>query len=112
MRDLVERDIQIYSISTLGRLPTGPRGMPNPEVRRGVDFMQELAEKAGGMSVTAGDTPDAGAAARRIAAAMRNRYVIGYRAPDGDSPDKWHAISVKVDRAKVNVYSRTGYRQH
>jgi VWFA-related protein len=86
--------------------------MPNAEATRGVDFMHDLAERTGGVSVTAEDTPDPAAAARRIATAMRNRYVIGYRPPDGGSPDKWHAISVKVDRTRVNVYSRTGYRQH
>jgi Ca-activated chloride channel homolog len=75
-----------------------------------VNFMSELSEKTGGLSVSVQDVRRPGDATLRIAAALRNRYVIGYRRSDGNVSEKWHTIRVKIARKKTQVYARSGYR--
>jgi VWFA-related protein len=109
LRFLVESDIQVYSIAVEG-VESVAKGVPLAESKRGIAFMSDLAERTGGLSVSVRDNQNPAAAAHRISAALRNRYVVGYRTPDADASGKWHAIRVKVDQSKVNVYARSGYR--
>jgi len=109
MRFLVESDIQVYTISIQGTQPVRTM-VEQSTVRNGLIFLTDLAERTGGLNVSVNDTQNPTGALHRISAALRNRYVIGYRPPDGDTSDKWHTILVKVDRSKANVYARSGYR--
>jgi Ca-activated chloride channel homolog len=111
MRMLVETDIQVYSIVVQDPRPT-PKTVGFPaylQRQSAVSFMSELSEKTGGISVFE-DERRPGDATLRIAAALRNRYVIGYRRPNGNVPEKWHTIRVKIARKKTQVYARSGYR--
>jgi VWFA-related protein len=109
MRTLVESDVRVYTVAIAGT-PTLTKGTGWAEVQRGYAFMQDLAEKSGGLSVRLQEYGNPATAAIRLANALRNQYVIGYRSPDNDQSGKWHRIQVKVDRANTNVYARSGYQ--
>jgi Ca-activated chloride channel family protein len=108
MREVMEADTQIYTIA-LNNPPVGMKGLAMAESQRGLAFMDDLAEKSGGVSVRLRSHEDPSAAAARISAAIRNQYVIGYQSPDEGRSDQWHRIQVKVN-LKANVYARTGYQ--
>jgi Ca-activated chloride channel family protein len=109
MRLAVESDTQIYTIAF-----DGPRvnvkGAMLAEIQRGLAFMEDLAQKTGGLSVRLRDFENPAGAAARISNAIRHQYVIGYHSPDTSRSEKWHRIQVKVNLSKVNVYARSGYQ--
>lgn len=109
LREVEERDTQIYSIA-LNNPPVGMKGLAMAENQRGLAFMDDLAEKSGGLSVHLRSHEDPSAAAARISAVIRNQYVIGYQTPDEGRSDQWHRIQVKVNLQKANVYARSGYQ--
>ena len=109
MRTLVESDTQVYTIALAGTR-SNVKGIGQAEIMRGLAFMEDLAAQSGGMSVRLGAFENPSTAATRLASALRNQYVIGYRTPDGDQSWKWHRIQVKVNRSKTNVYARSGYQ--
>lgn len=112
MQMLVEADIQVYTVVLQDARPT-PKTvgfLPYLQYQSAVNFMCELSEKTGGLSVSVQDVGRPGDATLRIAAALRNRYVIGYRRPEGNAPEKWHSIRVKIVNKKARVYARSGYR--
>jgi len=109
MRTLMESDTQVYTIAVAGTR-RGVKGIEWAEIQRGLAFMDDIAAKSGGVSVRLGEQENPAAAATRLASALRNQYVIGYRNPDGDQSGKWHRVQVKVNRSKVNVYARSGYQ--
>jgi hypothetical protein len=109
MNIAVESDTQVYTMAIAGSRP-GVKGAELAEIQRGLQFMQDLAKQTGGMNVRLGDYENAPAAATRLAGALRNQYVIGYRNPDKNQSGKWHRIQVKVNLSKANVYARSGYQ--
>jgi Ca-activated chloride channel family protein len=109
MREVVESDTQIYTIA-LNNPPVGIKGAALAESQRGLAFMDDLAEKSGGVSVHLRSREDPSAAASRISAAIRNQYVIGYQSPDDGRSEQWHRIQVKVNLQRANVYARSGYQ--
>ena len=109
MREVVEGDTQIYTIA-LNNPPVGIKGAALAESQRGLAFMDDLAEKSGGVSVRLRSHEDPSVAASRISAAIRNQYVIGYQSPDDGRSEQWHRIQVKVNLQKANVYARSGYQ--
>jgi Ca-activated chloride channel family protein len=109
MSEVEESDTQIYTIA-LADSAAGAKGLPGAEARGGLAFMQDLAEKSGGMSVRLGASVDPVAAADRISAAMRNQYVLGYQSPDRDPSERRHRIQVKVNLREASVHARTGYQ--
>jgi Ca-activated chloride channel family protein len=109
LREVVESDTQVYTIA-LNNPASGLKGLAMAEVQRGLGFMYDLAEKSGGLSVLLRGHQDPSAAAARISAAIRNRYVIGYQSPDQGRSEQWHRIQVKVNLQKANVYARSGYQ--
>jgi Ca-activated chloride channel homolog len=112
MRMLVEADIQVYTVVIQDARPT-PKTvgfLAYLQYQNAVSFMTELSEKTGGLSASVQDVGRPGDATLRIAAALRNRYVIGYRRPEGNVPEKWHSIRVKIARKEAQVYARSGYR--
>jgi Ca-activated chloride channel family protein len=108
-RLVVESDVQIYSIA-VENPQSNLKAIQLLEARRGVTFLENLAEKTGGFCLRARDHEEASAAASKISVAIRNQYMIGFRAPDRDRSEKWHRIEVKTDRRRIRVYARSGYR--
>jgi Ca-activated chloride channel family protein len=109
LREVVESDTQIYTIA-LNNPRVEVKGLALAEAQRGLAFMDDLAEKSGGLSVLLRGHQDPSAAAARISAAIRNQYVIGYQSPDQGRSEQWHRIQVKVNLQKANVYARSGYQ--
>jgi VWFA-related protein len=77
--------------------------------RQGPLTLEELAEKTGGLHFHVRDANEGADAAEKIGRALRNEYVIGYRAPRSDSSGKWHRVRVKSNVPKIHVYARSGY---
>jgi Ca-activated chloride channel family protein len=109
MQFLVESDIQVYTIVIQGTRAVRTM-VERATVQKGLIVLNDLAERTGGLSVAVNDTQNPADALHRISEALRNRYVIGYRVPEGGTSDRWHTILIKVDRSKANVYARSGYR--
>ncbi|MBZ5617241.1 MAG: VWA domain-containing protein [Acidobacteriia bacterium] len=109
MRLAVESDTQVYTIA-IDRPRANVKGVMLAEIQRGLAFMDDLAEKTGGLSVRLGESANPSTAANRISSAIRNQYVIGYHSPDSGRSEKWHRIQVKVNLSRVNVYARSGYQ--
>lgn len=120
MRVALEADVQIYSIimntggsgSTDG-VPFRPSLAAKPidqaRQNQGSNFLEELSDKTGGLHFRAGSASEAEDAVKKAGQAIRNVYVIGYRAPDSDASGKWHRIRVKADVPHTNVSARSGY---
>lgn len=108
MRTLVESDTRVYTVAIAGNLGA-VKGIEWTEVLRGFAFMEELAARSGGVSVRLGAQENPSTAATKLASAIRNQYVVGYRSPDNDQSGKWHRILVKVDRIRARIYARSGY---
>ena len=109
MREVEEGDTQIYTIALVPS-GAGAKGLTGAEAMAGLAFMQDLAERSGGMSVRLGANENPAAAAARVSAAVRNQYVLGYRSPDSGRSERWHRIQIKVNLREARVYARTGYQ--
>jgi len=109
IRFIAESDVQIYSIA-MESSQMNLKAIQLIEARRGVTLLEELSERTGGLCLRVRDYQNPSLAASRISAAIRNQYVIGYRAPDTDGSERWHRIDVKTDRRKTKVYARSGYQ--
>jgi len=102
-----EADVQIY---TIGMTPStaNKKAIELAEERSGLAFLEHLAERSGGLSFTLASYENPVPVAGKIGRAIRDQYVIGYRAPE-DGTGKWHAIQVKVDVPQLHVSTRNGY---
>jgi Ca-activated chloride channel family protein len=109
LREVVESDTQIYTIA-LNNPGVEVKGLALAEVQKGLEFMDDLAERSGGLSVRLRGYQDPSSAAARISAAIRNQYVLGYQSPDQGRSEQWHRIQVKVNLQRANVYARSGYQ--
>jgi Ca-activated chloride channel family protein len=120
LRAAIEADVQIYTII----LNTGAGGQstgvpyrsimvakPIDQARQRQEslLLDELAEKTGGLHCHVRNPADAMDAAVEVGRAIRNTYVITYRAPDSDMSGKWRRIAVKVHAPDVSVHARAGY---
>jgi Ca-activated chloride channel family protein len=109
-----ESDAQIYTIAVVTAV--NPVQPPKPivmtEAKRGLLFLEDLAEKSGGISFAVSGKTDIAKAATSIGQALRNQYVIGYAPPPhGDAGSgKRHKIAVKVAGSGLRAYARAGYR--
>lgn len=105
----MEADLQIYTISVFN-----PSSNNKPsqmiENQHGLQFMQELADRTGGLQIMVRAGEDMQEAAQRVGAALRNRYSIGYIPATGDRSGQWRKVQVKVARAGLKAHARTGYR--
>lgn len=117
MRLALEADVQVYTILVDGlpnsSVPFVPSMVAKPwqqaAQRQGPQMLEELAEKTGGLHFHVRDANEGADAAEKIGQALRNEYVIGYRAPQSDSSGKWHRVRVKSTVPKTRVYARSGY---
>jgi Ca-activated chloride channel homolog len=108
IRLAVEADVQMYTIA-IDAVPHEKKAIQQLEARRGLNYLDELAERTGGVHFVTQNRQEVSAAAERIGRAIRNQYVIGYRPQNQDATGKWHRVQVKLDRDQVQVYARTGY---
>jgi Ca-activated chloride channel family protein len=108
MRLAEEADVQIY---TIGVIPVPPARKPielGPE-RAGLAFLARLADRTGGLDFTLASYTDPAPLAAQIGRAMRDQYLIGYRAAEGAPSGQWRRIQVRVNLPQVRVASRSGY---
>jgi Ca-activated chloride channel family protein len=104
----MESEAQIYAISLFSP-PLTAKAIEVSELRRGLLFLSELAQKTGGIHVEVRGPSDIDPAVAQIGRALRNRYVIGY-VPAADPDGRSHSIKVKVSIAGAHVYARQSYR--
>jgi len=79
------------------------------EQNRGLNILDALAGKTGGLQFAITDPAEAGIAAGKIGLALHNQYVIGYRPLDADGSNKWHKVRVMLNDPNRKVYARAGY---
>jgi Ca-activated chloride channel family protein len=120
MRVAVEADVQVYSIiiasgtnNSTGTIPFRPslalKPIDQARQNQQQNFLEELSDKTGGLHFRAANAGAAKEAVRKAGQAIRNVYVIGYRAPESDASGKWHRIRVKADVPHTSVSARNGY---
>jgi len=101
----LESNTQIYSISI-------HESATNVEEQAGVFLLSKLSETTGGLHFIVRDRRDLPEIAARLATAVNNLYVIGYRPSEEFLSGKWRSLKVKVESAagqRLRVASRTGY---
>jgi Ca-activated chloride channel homolog len=108
IRLAVEADVQIYTIA-IDTVPYEKKAIQQVEARRALNYLEDLADKTGGVPFVTKNRQDISAAAERLGSAIRNQYVVGYLPQNADSSGKWHRVQVKLDRDQVRVYARNGY---
>jgi Ca-activated chloride channel family protein len=109
LRLAVETDAQIYTIA-VGAWSQTAKAIELMEEKRGLLFLEELADKTGGISFTVHRQNDIAEAAASIGQALRNQYAIGYVPEENDHPGLWRRIKVRVAGSGIKAYARTGYR--
>jgi len=112
LRLAVESDAQIYTIATVASVNPvqAPKPLVRTEAQQGLAFLQDLAEKTGGVSFVVSNGAEIGKAAARINQALRNQYVIGFVPREDRASGQWRKIRVKVAGSGMRAYARTGYR--
>jgi Ca-activated chloride channel family protein len=121
MRVAVEADVQIYTIIldgiasgvSSGAAPFRPAMIRKPgdrgEERQGIELLEALADKTGGLHFRVRKDVEAKEAATKAGQALRNEYVIAYQLPGSGTAGKWHRVRVKSNLPKVSVHARNGY---
>lgn len=120
LRLALESDVQVYTILvdgiggfSAGAGPYVPSMVAKPwqqaAQREGPDALKELSEKTGGLFFHVRSDAEGAEAAARTARALRNEYIIGYRAPNSASSGKWHRVQVKSTVPKARIFARSGY---
>jgi Ca-activated chloride channel family protein len=117
----LEADVQIYTVvihngSTGASTKTPPyrpslvtKPWDRAEERQGPEMLKNLSDQTGGLYFSASNDAEAKEYVMRAGQAIRNEYVIGYRAPDSGTSGKWHRIRVKSNASKLHVHARSGY---
>lgn len=120
MRMALEADVQVYAIVVDGLADSWASGAPfrpamaqkpwqQAAARQGPMMLEELSQKTGGLHFHIGKESEAVDSATKIGMALRNEYVIGYRAPSTPMTGKWHHVRIKTNLPKVHIYARDGY---
>ncbi|MEO8370953.1 MAG: VWA domain-containing protein [Candidatus Solibacter sp.] len=101
----LESDTQIYSISI-------HEAVTNVQERSGVYLLSKLSENTGGLHFVVRDRRQLPEFATRLATAINNLYVIGYRAPEGFLSGKWRRVKIRMENpsgGRLRVATRSGY---
>jgi len=101
----LESDTQIYSISI-------HEAVTNMQERSGVYLLSKLSENTGGLHFVVRDRRQLPEVAAKLATAINNLYVIGYRAPESFLSGKWRRVKIRLENpsgARLRVATRSGY---
>ena len=121
LRVALEADVQVYAVIMDGISGGGPGGgapyrptmalkpIDQARLSQPSNLLEELANKTGGLSFHAHDEAQAKEAMVKAGRALRSEYLIGYQAPEGGAPEKWHRVRVKTSVPKVVLHARSGY---
>ena len=120
MQAALEADVQIYTIAvnnpSAGVAGAGifrPAGALKPidaaRAHVGDNLLEEFSVKTGGLHFQVNSDREAQEAAIKAGEAIRNQYVIGYRAPESNASGKWHRIRVTADVPRTRISARNGY---
>lgn len=122
MREALEADVRVYSLLFNTGSPGGgataaamyrPNMVAKPGQRsdgqQNIEALEKLSEKTGGIYFHVKTAAEAKNAAARVAIAVRNHYLIGYRPSYPNELGKWHRVQVRVNAQRVNVHARNGY---
>jgi Ca-activated chloride channel homolog len=107
--DALESDAQIYTIS-LYDPPAYKKPLQVTEERAGLELLDELARKTGGIPFVVRNAAGLHAATAQISQALRNQYVLSYIPRSRQRTGKWQSIQVTVAVPHATVYARSGYR--
>ncbi len=108
LHTVVEIDAQIHTITFETTTPNR-KPVEQVEEHRGLRFMDDLAERTGGLNFVVRSGSEAVDAAAKVARALRSQYVIGFRPADMDTSGKWHRIQIQVKLHDTHVSARNGY---
>ena len=108
----VDSTLVLVPINTIAVDGAPPYAKPiaGIEEKRGLLFLDELAETTGGINFVVHSHTDIAKAATTINQALRNAYMIGYVPPANDRSGQWRKIRVKVAGSGMKAYARAGYR--
>ncbi len=81
------------------------------DYRRGVAYLQELADVSGGRLYHAESIASISGAFSRIAEELRHQYSIGYYPSNTETSNRFRAVRVKVTSPDYVVRARRGYRR-
>ena len=98
-----EQDVQLYAI-----------GILDPATGAGRDALAQLTDITGGRAFFPGSAYELSDICKKIAAELKNQYVIGYRSTNTAKDGAWRKIRVKVstkskDIAALGVRFKQGY---
>ena len=99
-----EQDVQLYAI-----------GILDPATGAGRDALVQLTDITGGRAFFPGSAYEMSDICKKIAAELKNQYVIGYRSTNTAKDGAWRKIRVKVatpkgkDIASLSVRHKLGY---
>jgi Ca-activated chloride channel family protein len=99
-----EQDVQLYAI-----------GILDPVTGAGRDALAQLTDITGGRAFFPGSAFEMSDICKKIAAELKNQYVIGYGSTNTAKDGAWRKVRVKVgtpkgrDIASLNVRAKTGY---
>lgn len=104
-----ESDVQIYAVSIYSP-PVNKKPLELQEERRGLELLDDLAQRTGGLHLVVRNATDISQATETIGQALRNEYLIGYVPHDVQHDGKWHAIQVRLNVKGATPHARSGYR--
>ncbi len=107
-------NIALYPVDPLGLSPASSHWGLVPDLQKTRSLMSDLAERTGGLSFFA--SKDVEGVIQHAAEDLRNTYLLGVYSQPGHEAERFHKITVKVNRLETLAYtpqavvrSRTGY---
>jgi len=94
-----EQDVQMYAI-----------GILDPATGAGREALEQLTTITGGRAFFPGSAYDMPEICKKIAAELKNQYVIGYRSTNTAKDGAWRKIRVKVSTPKGKDIASLGVR--
>jgi Ca-activated chloride channel family protein len=86
------------------------KGAAVAEQQHGMQLMQDLASRTGGLEYWVRSRGDIEQAIGGIGDALRSQYNIGYIPANPDRSGRFRRVQVRMARAGLKAHTRTGYR--
>ncbi len=103
---LIESDVQAYA---MGLYTLDQSRKLTAEERAGPKLLQQISEKTGGRLFSVSSADALPEISERISKELRTQYVLGYSPAAVVRDGKYHRVQVRINRADLRVYSRSGY---